>query len=140
MKEIDKAFGHNKWVQAEQVRINLTWKIENEEDNNTTHGLPSAIDPTDIFDTEGREYRRVVEATTQWNRPELPNVPRVNADGTWRSTATEMLKVLNEIAPEESEEDAAAWHEVNGNGKGRGPGWFSYASALQWGKRQEQHW
>lgn len=110
---IPECWGSNKWESAAVVRSQLLKQIQKEEELNNKYGKPSYPDSTDVFDPEGREYRRRVEATAAWNRPVMTGIPRTNEDGTWRSTATEMLKALDKLVPPESPKRAAAWEEVS---------------------------
>lgn len=81
-------------IQGKQVREDLIREINNERDLNDAFVLPTTIDRNDIFDPEGRGYRRRVEATPEWNRPLLPPFPAAEADGRWMSRATEMMDAL----------------------------------------------
>ncbi|KAF2169015.1 hypothetical protein M409DRAFT_52987 [Zasmidium cellare ATCC 36951] len=94
-------------VQAEQVRDILLKNIATEVELNANQGLPSLTRLTDLMDPEGREYRQRVEATPEWNRPDLQFTPTVKVDGAWKSVATEMLAALDamEIPPVEQEKE-----------------------------------
>lgn len=120
IKDQERSWGGNKWAAAKQVRKYLVREIEREQERNTTEGVPGVIDTTDLFDPEAREYGRAIAATPIWNRPALPNVPRLNADGSWRSKATEMLRALDDLVPED---------------QGRRGRFSSYATAVKYGKR-----
>jgi hypothetical protein len=74
------------------------------------------IDHTDIFDPEGREYRRMVEAAAVWNKPVLNFVPETDPGGEWKSVATETLKELDARGPQEASKDDG-WRFFSGKRK-----------------------
>lgn len=120
-------WGGNKWQAKESLRRSLTLKIKKEEANET-HGFPGHIDFTDLFDPEGREFRRRIESTPEWNRPELSEPFVVKSGGPWVSTTTEIMKALDVALPQKAEEEYLAWFDAHGAGKRRAG--VSYASLL----------
>ncbi|EGP85544.1 uncharacterized protein MYCGRDRAFT_94223 [Zymoseptoria tritici IPO323] len=49
------------WLLAHYAKQDVQAEIDKEEEINLMHGLPSVVDHGDVFDPEGREYRRMVE-------------------------------------------------------------------------------
>jgi hypothetical protein len=93
------------WIAAHGDKQRTRATIEEEKKSSVLHGLPSLIDYTDLFDPEGREYRCMVEAAADWNKPVLASVPETCADGSWKSKATVQLEELHALAPEEAVTD-----------------------------------
>ncbi|KAL2357697.1 hypothetical protein BJ546DRAFT_836567 [Cryomyces antarcticus] len=102
------------WGAAHTLRSQLRMAVEKEIETNRKEGLPYRFDIHDVFDPEGREYRRRVEGAAPWNRPQLPDVPKTNEDGTWKSIATVALDTV--IATARWYQDHAGFQEVT---KGR---------------------
>ncbi|KAK4500031.1 hypothetical protein PRZ48_008217 [Zasmidium cellare] len=94
----------NRWRGADYlvvvrwVRDVLSLKCATEDSHNKMFGRPGALDPEDLYDPEGREYRRRAEKTLPWNRPE--HIGGLPADVPWTSENTEMLKALNSAYPQ----------------------------------------
>lgn len=81
------------------ARVRFAQLVAEEIKVNERDGLPSLTDLQDVFDLEGREYRRRVEATPAWNRPVLPFVPMTHRDGSWLSINTFTLAALDDPLP-----------------------------------------
>ncbi|KAK4615737.1 hypothetical protein CLAFUW4_09866 [Fulvia fulva] len=110
----------NVWDIVEGVRTGLINDIAEEKRLNAKLGLPGPINFNDIWDPYGRQYRAAVEATPEWNRPELPDLPLLGKNGEWQSVSTLALKALEEIAPQETEKETEAWKCIALGGGKRG--------------------
>lgn len=89
-------------------------RVDYEVAMNVEQGLPGYSDPGDLFDLDGREYRRRVESADEWNRPELRYAPPTYGDGGWKSIATETLAALGK---EEVAAAMAKWQVRGGQMK-----------------------
>ncbi|KAF2158872.1 hypothetical protein M409DRAFT_61293 [Zasmidium cellare ATCC 36951] len=79
-----------------EVRAELAQQVVEEYRLNADEGLPSTTDFRDVWDPEGLEYRKMVEASPEWNKPAM-EVPQTRPNEGWMSVATETLGVVNRI-------------------------------------------
>jgi hypothetical protein len=97
----DQTRSEDRWEQAKEAKTNCYKAIARELSMNEQQGPPGIIDHADIFDPEGREYRRAVEAAAEWNKPDLRFTPETYPDGKWKSEATLTLVGLDAMAKDE---------------------------------------
>ncbi|KAK4541587.1 hypothetical protein LTR36_007884 [Oleoguttula mirabilis] len=100
------------WDAAYRVERIAEVQAALETELNENYGRPYEFDPADIFDPEGREYRRRIETSPIWNRPKMHQTYETGHDGSWRSLATATLALLNREVPKENDEQWAGWTVV----------------------------
>ncbi|KJX93136.1 hypothetical protein TI39_contig4388g00001 [Zymoseptoria brevis] len=83
------------WLLAHDAKQDVQGEIDKEEEEvNLMHGLPSVIDHGDVFEPEGREYRRMVEGAadgkqaSSLGRAGLLAPTEFKTDDGWKSFAS----------------------------------------------------
>ncbi|KAK5116388.1 hypothetical protein LTR62_007935 [Meristemomyces frigidus] len=98
---------------------NIVGDHKDNENLNAAEGRPVSFDKSDVFDPEGRNYRKRARLAQDWNQPGIVEGYEVAANGEWMSLATVKEKTLNErLQLEESDWDVTAeWNASSPNSK-----------------------
>jgi hypothetical protein len=112
------------WAAARQAKQTALTVVQTETASNTNIARPYLLDETDVFDPEGRDYRKRALAAAPWNRPLLHEYYETGVNGEWRSMATVKLELLDRKVPE-LDKEAERRHWAPGRvvgGRVSGPG------------------
>lgn len=90
----------NVWDALPLAKAAVSATVDGEEWMVTQSGHPYFLDDTDVFDPDGKQYRKLADAVEPWNRPVLQEYYERGPEGQWKSTATVTQKLLGAFDPE----------------------------------------
>lgn len=88
----------DQWLKAYSNRFDVEMTLGLEEEKIKEEGLPYSLDTQDFFDLEGREYRRRMKQSQDWNRPPFQPMLTLEQNGKLKSLAAIRSEVLRDQA------------------------------------------